>query len=78
LIGRLAVLAFSRKGSGALPAGRLVDLRSFTIRKAKGKINNKKQPKGCFPFVFNAFGFERFSARLVRRLAANGTGTYGM
>ena len=37
LIDGLAVLAFSRKGSGVLPAGRLVGLRCFTIRKAKGK-----------------------------------------
>jgi len=45
----LADLAFSRRGSGVLPAKRLVGLCCFTIRKAKGKIQIKKQPSGCYP-----------------------------
>lgn len=38
LTGWLAFLASSRKGSGALPDGRVEGLRCFTIRKANGKI----------------------------------------
>ncbi|WP_185152185.1 hypothetical protein [Peribacillus simplex] len=48
LIDGLAVLASCRKGSGVLPAGRLVRLRCFTIRKAKEKVI-KKAAAGCNP-----------------------------
>ncbi|SMQ86820.1 hypothetical protein SAMN05444673_6874 [Bacillus sp. OV166] len=40
----IAFLASSRKGSGVLPAGSLESLRCFTIRKAKGKNKQQKQP----------------------------------
>src|SRR5437868_11905077 len=49
----LAFLAFSRKGSGVLPAGGLEGLRCFTIRKAKGKNKQKNNRFGCIPlFLF--------------------------
>ena len=48
-------LASSRKGSGVLPAGRLVGLRDCTIRKAKGKKYIIKGGLASHPFVFYSF-----------------------
>ena len=65
LNGCRSALASCRKGSGVLPAGRLVGLRDCTIRKAKGKnkINSSRMAATFFDsFYLFMFGSSARSA----------------